>query len=113
MNTLEFEKVLTDTVQEYINNFDRFDSNPQLRINPVSLSAELVNGSDMMEDIADSDEAIEDAAAAQGMANQDSTDYQAQQNPDYYPVKPLLKHVGNTSIPDPLKIYRIATKYTK
>lgn len=74
---------------------------------------ELVNGADMREEIEDSDEAIEDAAAAQGMENQDASDYQAKQNPDFYPVKKLLQASGNTDVPSETAIERIVVNYIK
>lgn len=77
-------------VQEYIDNWDLYDSNPQIRVNPEMKTATLVNGSDMQEEIEDSDEAIENAGGAQGAETEDADDYQVMQNPDFYPVKTLL-----------------------
>lgn len=77
-------------VQEYIDNWDLYDSNPQIRVNPEMKTATLVDGSDMQEEIEDSDEAIENAAGAQGAETEDADDYQVMQNPDFYPVKTLL-----------------------
>lgn len=111
MDKENFKKILKDAVQEYIDNFDRFDSNPQIRINPESLTVALVNGSDMIAEIEDSDEAVEDAAHAQGMADQEASDYQVKQNPDFYPVKKLLQPKGNSDIPSGLAIERILIKY--
>lgn len=111
MDRKEFEKVVTDNVQLYIDNFDRFDTNPQLRVNPVSLRVDIVNGSDFINEIEDSDEAVEDAAAAQGMESNEATDYQANQNPDFYPVKPLLEPKGKTSVPSEKKIDDIVRIY--
>ena len=107
---------LTDTitrlVNEYIDNFDRFDSNPQIRVNPAKLSATLVNGSDMTAEIEDNDEAIEDAAAADGLATEDAADYQVSQNPDFYSVKQFLQVTpSGATIPNPVAIKNIAKKY--
>lgn len=111
MTSKEFKRVLTDRVQEYIDNFDRLDSNPQLRVNPVSYMVELVNGSEMFSEIEDSDEAVEDAAASQGMESDDATDYQVEQNPDFYPVKKLLKPEGNSDVPSEEDIDKIVGEY--
>lgn len=70
MTREEFKKSLLDNINLYINNFYRFDSNPQLRVNPDTLAVTLVNGSDILKEIGDNDEAIEAAAASHGMANQ-------------------------------------------
>lgn len=113
MDSKDFKRILTDRVQEYIDNFDRFDSNPQLRVNPVSHMVDLVNGSDMLSEIEDSDEAIEDAAASQGMESDDATDYQVKQNPDFYPVKRLLQPKGHTDVPSEVEIEKIVKQYFK
>lgn len=111
MNAKDFKRTLTECVQEYIDNFDRFDANPQLRVNPVSKRVDLVNGSDLIAEIEDSDEAIEDAAASQGMENDDSTDFQVKQNPDFYSVKSLLEPKGNSDIPSEKAIDKIVAEY--
>ena len=111
MDSKGFKHRLTESVQEYIDNFDRFDSNPQLRVNPVSLRVDLVNGSDLFAEIEDSDEAIEDAAASQGMESDEATDFQVKQNPDFYPVKKLLKPEGATDVPSVVEIDKIVKKY--
>ena len=113
MKREEFVKAVTDLVQEYIDNFDRFDSNPQIRVNPELLYVEAIDGSAMLEGIGDSDEAIEDAAYAHGDETMSATDYQAKQDPDFYPIKELLKPTGpNTSAPDADKINQLADNYT-
>ena len=72
----EFIEKLTGEVNTYIENFDRFDSDPQLKVIPATLDVALVNGSERSDAVEDSDEAIENAAAAHGMANQETMDYQ-------------------------------------
>ena len=112
MKREEFVKAISDLVQEYIDNFDRFDSNPQIRVNPELLYVEAIDGSAMLEGIGDSDEAIENAAYAHGDETMSSTDYQAKENPDFYPIKSLLKPVGESkSIPDPEAISKLADNY--
>lgn len=107
-----FIKAIKDLVQEYIDNFDRFDSNPQIRVNPELLYVEAVDGSAMLEGIGDSDEAVEDAAYAEGDETMSASDFQVKENPDFYPIKELLKPNGaHTSIPDMDKIVRIADNY--
>lgn len=90
MKREEFVKAVTDLVQRYIDNFDLFDSDPQLRVNPASLEMSLVNSSEMRTAIEYSDEALEEAAASQGATYEDSTDLQVRQNPDFYPLRTLL-----------------------
>ncbi|MCH5226828.1 MAG: hypothetical protein J1F16_03295 [Muribaculaceae bacterium] len=107
-----FVKAVTDLVQEYIDNFDRFDSNPQIRVNPELLYVEIIDGSAMLEGIGDSEEAFEDAAYAVGDETMSASDYQEKQDPDFYPVKELLKPVAhNVSVPDTDKIEAIADEY--
>ena len=107
-----FVKAITDLVQEDIDNFDRFDSNPQIRVNPELLYVEALDGSAMLEGIGDSEEAFEDAAYAEGDETMSASDYQEKQDPDFYPIKELLKPTGsNTSVPDIDKIEKIADEY--
>lgn len=112
MKREKFVKAITDLVQEYIDNWDRFDSNPQIRVNPELLYVEAIDGSAMLEGIEDSDETIEDAAYAEGDETMTATDFQAKQNPDFYPIKELIKNAGNNvSIPDKEKIEKLANNY--
>lgn len=113
MTREDFIKDITAKVQLYIDNFDRFDSNPQLRINPFNLHSELVNGSDLYAEIEDSDEAVENASAAVGGASEEYTDYQVKQNPDFYPVKKLLQATKDSDVPSGVAIARIADIYFK
>ena len=109
-----FIKAVTDLVQEYIDNWDRFDSNPQIRVNPELLYVEAIDGSAMLEGLGDSEEAFEDAAYAQGDETMSASDFQEKQDPDFYPIKDLLKQVGhNLSVPDSDKIEAIADNYFK
>lgn len=84
-------ETITRLLNEYIENATSFDSNPQLRINPTTNAVTIVNGKDMLAEIEGSNEAIEEAASAEGAANEDSTDYQVKRNPDFYAVSSLLK----------------------
>lgn len=113
MTREEFKKALTDNVNFYINNFYRFDSNPQLRINPDTKLVTLVNGSDQLTAIGDNDEAVEAAAASHGMANQEASDFQVTQNPDFYAVKHLLRPLDGADgdIPDEVAIEKIVATY--
>lgn len=109
-----FVKAVTDLVQKYIDNWDRFDSNPQIRVNPELLYVEAIDGSAMLEGIGDSEEAFEDAAYAQGDETMSASDYQEKEDPDFYPIKDLLKPAGhNVSVPDIDKIEKIADEYFK
>ena len=107
-----FVKAVTDLVQEYIDNFDRFDNNPQIRVNPELLYVEAIDGKAMLEGIGDSEEAFEDAAYAEGDETMSASDYQEKQDPDFYPIKDLLKPIdSHTSVPDLDKIEKIADEY--
>ena len=114
MTREEFVKAVTDLVQEYIDNWDRFDSNPQIRVNPELLYVEAVDGNAMLEGLGDSDESIEDAAYAHGDESMSATDFQSKQNPDFYPIKELILPAGhNLSVPDAKAIEKIAENYFK
>ena len=55
MENTQLEAAIIKAVEEYIANFDRYDSNPQVRINPATLEVTLVNGSDSLAEVEDSD----------------------------------------------------------
>lgn len=91
MTRAEFITHLTDVVNDYIQFYIGHDRDPQIKINPLSLNTEFVPAGDELRDIAFSDEAVEEAAAADEPASEDATDYQARQDPDYYSVKAFVK----------------------
>lgn len=108
----EFTARVSRLVQKYIDNFDRFDSNPQIRVNPMSFDIGLINSSEMYAEIEDADEAVESAASAQGDESESASDYQVRQNPDFYAVKQLLRHgVDSKAVPDTDAISAIAASY--
>ena len=112
MTREEFKKAIRDNVEFYIGNFYRYDSNPQLRVNPDTLGMELVNGTDMLEGIGDNDEAIESAAASHGMAWQEASDEQVSRNPVYYSIKSLLEAVSDDkTLPNEKEIENIVGVY--
>lgn len=114
MTRKEFIDALKENVQIYIDNFDRFDSNPQLMINPDTLDIKLVNGSEMLDALADPEEAVEDAAFAEGAETKEASDYQVTRNPDFYAVTKLLKHVSaHNSEPSEAALKKIADVYFK
>ena len=101
-------------VQNYIDNFYDFDSNPQLRVNPELLYVEIENGYAYQDDIEYSDEVVENAAYAEGDATESASDYQAKQNYDYYPVKKLIKRAGeHKAVPDTEAIDAVVAEYFK
>lgn len=91
MTKEEFVGRITDLVNNYIEYYTGGKGdNPQIRINPASLYTTFVADRDQLLDIGYSDEAIEEAAAADDAAYADAMDNQARQNPDYYPIKSLV-----------------------
>ena len=112
MKREEFVKAATELVQNYIQMFSQFDSNPQLRVNPELRLVEIENGYAYQDDIEYSDEVVENAAYAEGDATESASDYQAKQNYDYYPVRKLMKRISEHKfIPDKKAIEKIADKY--
>lgn len=110
----EFIAEVKSLLQFYMDNFYRYDSNPQLRIIPSTLSMSLENGSDLYNEIEDSDEAVENAALAQRPADEDADDNQVKRNPDLVPVKSLLKKLSDDREGiDMLAVTRLAGKYYK
>ena len=105
-------KKITSLLEVYVDNVESFDHNPQLRINPANFDLTIVNGSDMLKEIEDSNEAIEDAASADGAETEESADYQVKQNPDFYPAKKLVKETNDGKfIPDKKAITDYVSNY--
>ncbi|MDE5875449.1 MAG: hypothetical protein K2H15_07355 [Muribaculaceae bacterium] len=112
MTQEELVKAIAHAVTLYINAPEYFDENPQLRINPATFDVVAINGKDMLEGIADNEEAIEDEAAAQGDETEDATDWQAAQDPDFYAIKDYVvvdaggkMHLDNKAIEQLAKSY--------
>ncbi|MDE5882989.1 MAG: hypothetical protein K2H60_14815, partial [Muribaculaceae bacterium] len=63
---------------------------------------------------ADSVEAIEDEAAAQGDETEDATDFQASQDPDFYAIKDYVVKESNGKLKVDVKaVERLAESYIK
>lgn len=86
----EFIDVIRTYVQGYIDNPGSFGSDPQIRVNPLSLDTTMVRDSDMMSEIGISDEVVEATAAADTDAEADAGDNSVRQNPDFYPLRTLV-----------------------
>lgn len=109
---------LTDTIAIAIKEYVGYDSyngpDLTLSINPVSLFVSVITEDEKLSDIENSNEAVEDAAAAERPASEDATDYQVRQNPDLYPVKSLVKTGGDgKNVFDMDAIRAIAARYIK
>ena len=113
MKREEFVGSVADMIRIYIDNSGSFDSNAQLRVNPSTLDATIVNGSDMLAELEDSNEAVEDAAASEGAASEDATDFQVTQNPEFYSVCRLICKCSGKAEPDMKAIDRVAANYFK
>lgn len=112
MNRKDFADAVAGMVKIYLDNSYNFDENPQLRVNPVTFDFTIVNGSDMLAEIEDNNEAVEDAAGAEGDADEAATDMQVKQSPDFYSVRRLITTAPNGSyVPDEAQIDAIATIY--
>lgn len=114
MTRKEFKDAITHAVMQYTKAPEFFDANPQLRINPATLEVISVNGKDYYKEIEDSDEVIENEAAADGDATEDAEDFQASRNPDFYSIKEyvITDNSGNME-PDMKAIDKLAAQYVK
>lgn len=108
----EFKEAVTGLVWEYINNEDILGKNAQIRVNPELLYVDLFNEKEFLQGLADSQEAIENAAYAHDAAQYESADYQASQNPDFYPAFTLVKRdADGKQVPDPDAVEKLAENY--
>lgn len=114
MTRKEFIDRINEAVDRYLDDFEEFEPDPQLSVNPVTLYVDVVSGKIMQEGLADSEEAVEDAVAAQGDESEQDTDYQVKENPDYYPIRQFLKvSKDHPTVADPMAIGRLASRYIK
>ena len=112
MTREEFSALVKKAVELYIGSFEMYDSNPQIKVNPMTLAIQLVNGSEMMTDIEYSDEAVEEAAAANRAETEDATDFQVARNPDFYSVHRLMtKDPAGKAIPSDTAIAEVVDTY--
>lgn len=87
----ELSDTIAITIKEYVGHDNNNGPGLKLSINPVSLFVSVITQDEMLSDIENSNEAVEDAAAAERPELEEATDYQVEQNPDIYPVDRLLK----------------------
>lgn len=114
MKKTEFEEAVTGLVWVWINNQDLQGKNAQLRVNPELLYVDFLTQDEFQQALAYSQEAIENAAYAHDAAQYEAADYQAAQNPDFYPMRTLVKvdEAGKT-VPDPEAIAAVSANYFK
>ncbi|MDE5572953.1 MAG: hypothetical protein K2I94_04265 [Muribaculaceae bacterium] len=111
MTREEFIGTTSALVQEYIDNIHFFEPNGQLRVNPVSLDQTIITGKAMLDEIEYADEAIEDAAGAQGDESESATDLQSAQDPDFYTASKLVKKTDKGLIIDTDAVAKVADNY--
>lgn len=87
----EFKENIERIVANYAADRDEMINDPQLRVNPMSLTMSVVTAREMQNEIGFTDEDIEAGAAAEGDETESSDDYEAKQDPDFYPLRELLK----------------------
>lgn len=108
MTREEFIDVVAQLVGQYIFEGRMPGANVQLRVNPATLGIALVSNADFMAEIADNDEAVEAAAAADRPEAEDAADMQVRRNPDFYPVSTLITADNK---PDREAIGKVADHY--
>lgn len=113
MKKSEFKEAVTGLVWVWINNQELQGKNAQLRVNPVLLYVDFLTEKEFQDSLAYAQEAIENAAYAHDAAQYEAADNSAAQNPDYYPMRTLVKkdEEGKT-VPDPEAVEKVASNYT-
>ena len=112
MTREELAENIAITIKEYVGLDNHNGPGLKLSINPESLFVSVITESEMLTDIAESNEAIEDAAAAERPASEDATDYQVARTPDIYPVADFEKSSSSGAVTlDMDAIMAVAAKY--
>ncbi|MCM1440180.1 MAG: hypothetical protein NC131_13405 [Roseburia sp.] len=91
MTRKEFTDAVSSLVSEYIFEGAMPELDPQLRVVPATLEIAIVSAEEFQNEIADGDETIETAAAAQGPRAENDSDTEVNRIPDFYPVRILIK----------------------
>lgn len=91
MTKTEFIENVKRIVDNYSADRDEMTHDPQLRVNPLTLHMSVVTADEMQNEIAYTNEDIEVGAAADGDASEAADDYEEKQDPDFYPLRELLK----------------------
>lgn len=112
MKKSEFLEAITGLVWVYINNEDLQGRNAQITVNPELLYVDLITEEEFQDALLYNQEAIENAAYAHDAAQYEAADYQASQNPDFYPAwKLVTKDAEGKTVPDTEEIEKIAANY--
>lgn len=108
----EFVKIVGDIIEDFIQREPDLKADYQLMVNPYSLAIEIVSSDEMHKAIELADEVIENAALAERPATEDADDFQAQENPDFYPLRTLIRtDKSGKIVPDKRAIARVAKVY--
>ena len=107
----EFKSTLNDLVEAYINNFEYYGPEAQIVVAPGDGLLDLVRACDVLEDLADSQEAVENAAAADQPETEEATDNQVKLNPDYYDVRDFFTVTDGKGTVNARAVEELATKY--
>lgn len=112
MKKEDFIQAVTGLVWVYINNEDLQGRNAQITVNPELLYVDLITEAEFQDAILDSEEVIENAAYAHDAAQYEAADYQAAQNPDFYPAwKLVTKGEDGKLVPDTEAIEKLTANY--
>ena len=112
MKKEDFIQAVTGLVWVYINNEDLQGRNAQITVNPELLYVDLITEAEFQDAILDSEEVIENAAYAHDAAQYEAADYQAAQNPDFYPAwKLVTKGEDGKLVPDTVAIEKLTANY--
>lgn len=112
MKKEEFKEAVTGLVWVFINNEDLQGKNAQIRVNPELLYVDLLTEKEFLTALSYSQEVIENAAYAHDAAQYEAADYQAAQNPDFYPARTLVKKdETGKNVPDEEAIEKLTANY--
>lgn len=112
MKKSDFIEAVTGLVWVYINNEDLQGKSAHISVNPETLYVDLLTQDEFHQALADSEEAFEDAAAAQGDETESASDFQEAEDPDFYLVQALIKkNDDGKEEPDSEAIEKIASNY--
>ena len=107
----EFKSTLNDLVEAYINNFEYYGPEAQIVVAPGDGLLDLVRAGDVLEGLADSQEAVENAAAADQPETEEATDSQVTLKPAYYDARASSNGTDGKGTDKARAPEELATKY--
>ncbi len=107
----DFKNTINELVRSFTDNFNGFNDNPQIRVDPATGQIELIRGTELLDELAEADETIEIGAAAENSNSEEASDNAVSHIPDFYTVKSLTVIKDGRPTPSESAIDTLTARY--